>query len=343
MAVEVRIQYEALVSAVSEVLAREGVPSPIRKMEAEVMAEADLTGVHSHGVLMLPGLVKALREGRAKCDPEVRLIGERGATCTLDADRGPGRYASVEAMRHAVARARSFGVGVCLSIRTSHWGRAHAYAYRAAQAGMIGICATNALPSMLVSGSSRSVLGNNPLAIAAPRGPGKDPVVLDMAMSQAAVGKVGTYLREGKEVPLGWGLDSSGTPTHDPAAILSSRKFLPMGDHKGAGLAVMIEVLTAALSGGPLAHEMAEIDRSALDPEASKIFLALDLDSFTGKERFLQRVEDLLTYLHRAADPGNEVLYPGERGWRTRDQYLAEGIPIHPDIVAQLRAIGMSI
>lgn len=208
---------------------------------------------------------------------------------------------------------------------------------------MIGICGTNAMSSMLVPGSSRSVLGNNPLAIAVPRGRGKDPVVLDMAMSQAAVGKIGTYLREGKQVPLGWGLDSSGNPTNDPAAILSSRKFLSMGEHKGAGLAVMMELLTAALADGLMGHEIVQMDRSALDPGSSKIFIALDVDSFVERERFQQRVDDMLAHLHSAADSGNEVLYPGERGWRARDQYLAEGIPIHPETVSQLQAIGMSI
>jgi LDH2 family malate/lactate/ureidoglycolate dehydrogenase len=339
----VRIKYEALVGAVREVLAAEGVPSPASDVEAEVMAEADLTDVPSHGVRMLPGLVRAFREGRVKRDPQLKLLRERAATCVLDGGDGPGRYVSVQAMQHAVERAKSFGVGVCLATRVTHWGRAHAYAYRAAQAGMIGICATNAMSSMMVPGSSHSVLGNNPLAIAVPRGPGQDPVVLDMAMSQAAVGKIGTYLREGKEVPLGWGLDSSGNPTNDPRAILSSRKFLPMGEHKGAGLALMIEMLTAALVGGLMGHEIFQVDRSTLDSGSSKIFIALDVDSFVERERFQQRVADLLTHLHNAADPGRETLYPGERGWRTRDRYLAEGIPIHPEIVAQLRAIGMSI
>ena len=340
---EVRIKLEALVSGIGEVLAGEGVPLPIREVEAEVMAEADLNGVSSHGVLMLPGLVKALREGRVKRDPQMKLVRECSAMCVLDGDNGPGRYISVQAMKQAVERAGNFGAGVCLSRRTSHWGRAHAYAYRAAKAGMIGICATNAMPSMLAHGSSRSILGNNPLAIAAPRGQGNDPVVLDIAMSQAAVGKVATSLREGREVPLGWGLDGAGTPTHDPAAILASRKFLPVGDHKGAGLAIMIEILSAALGNGLFAHEMVRTDSSSLDPESSKIFIALNVDSFVERERYERRVEDLLTYLHQEADAGKEILYPGERGWRTRDRNLSEGIPIHAEIVSRLRAVGMPI
>ncbi len=338
----VRVKYDALVRAIQGLLAAEGVPSPIREVEAEVIAEADLMGVPSHGVRMLPGLVSALREGRVRKDPQLKLLHERPATCVLDGDNGPGRYVSVCAMQHAVERARLAGAGVCLATHTTHWGRAHAYAWRAAQAGMVGICATNAMSSMMVPGALRAVLGNNPLAIAVPREGGRDAVVLDLAMSQAAVGKIGTYAREGKDLPVGWGLDSAGRPTRDPKEALSARKFLPMGEHKGAGMAVMLELLTAALAGGLLGHEILEIDNSTIDPGSSKIFIALDIGSFGEQERFQQRVEDLLGYLHRSAEPGMEILYPGERGWQARARHLADGIPIHPDIITQLQTIGLS-
>lgn len=117
----IRIDREALVNGIREVLAAEGVPYPIREVEAEVMAEADLAGVPSHGVRMLPGLVMALREGRAKRDPQLKLLRERASTCVLDGDNGPGRYTSVQAMKHAVEKAKTFGAGVCLATRVTHW------------------------------------------------------------------------------------------------------------------------------------------------------------------------------------------------------------------------------
>ncbi len=343
MAADIRVSHEALVGAIKSVLAAEDMPVHVREVEAEVMAEADLLGVPSHGVRMLPGLVKALREGRVSRDPQLKVIRERGASCLMDCDVGPGRYTSAEAMRIAVGRAKTYGIGICLAARTSHWGRAHAYACRAAQAGMIGICSTNAMSSMFVPGSSSSVLGNNPLAVSAPRGPGRDPIVLDMAMTQAAVGKIGTYLREGLEVPLGWGLDSAGNPTHDPAAILASRKFLPVGGIKGYGLCLMLELMTAGLTGGLLGCEILETDRSTLDPGSSKIFVAVDVGAFIDPQVFHRRAEDLLARLREAAEPGHDMLYPGERGWRTRDLYLAEGIPIHPEIASQLSDIGVKL
>jgi LDH2 family malate/lactate/ureidoglycolate dehydrogenase len=328
--------------ALSDALAREGVPPHVREIEAELMTEAELHGVPSHGMLMLPRLIAGLRDGRASPAPDVRVVREAAAACVLDGDRGPGRYVGVQGMRAAVERARRFGVGACLAMNTTHWGRAHAYACLAARAGTIGICTTNAIPNMLAPGATRPVLGNNPLAIAAPRGAGRHPVVLDLAMSQTAFGRVATEAREGRPVPDTWGLDESGNRTRDAAAILSSHNLLPMGGHKGAGLAVMMELLTGALGGGLLSHEIARADTSGLDEGASKLFLALDVGAFGDRTRFEQRVEDLLDYIHQA-EPGHELLAPGERGWRTRDEYERDGIPVHPDVIAALREIGVEL
>lgn len=338
-----RIGYDELVSAVRNVLTAEGVAALVTEVEAEVMADADLMGVPSHGVRMLPNLVRALRERRASKDPRLQIKRDRGAVCVLDCDNGPGRFVSVEAMKQAVEKARRYGIGACLALRTTHWGRGHAYACRAAEAGMVGICTTNAIPNMSAWGSSRPLLGNNPLAIAVPRGRGRNPIVLDMAMSQAAVGKVGTYLREGKQVPYGWGLDSSGQPTSDPAAIFASRRFLPMGEHKGVGLALMMELLTGALGGMFLSHEAARLDASAMDPNATKFFLALDVETFVEREQFERKIDELLQFLRAEMEAGQELSIPGDRSWQTRDRYLAEGIPIHPQIVEQLHAIGMKL
>lgn len=335
-----RIPAAALQAAVLRALTARTVPPAIAAVEAEVIVEADLMGVPSHGVLMLPRLLAALDDGRANPAPDVRMVRSHGATCVLDGDRGPGRYVSMVAMGHAVERARTHGVGVCAVVHSTHWGRAHAYACHAARSGMVGVCATNAIPTLAAEGAPRAVVGNNPIAIAVPRADGQDPVVLDMAMSQAALGKVGTYLREGRDVPAGWGFSADGHPADGAAAILASGLLAPMGGHKGLGLAVMVELLTAALTGGPLGHEIAERDRSGLDPDASKLFVALDVAVFGGPAAFFRRVDDLLAHLHGAA---HGLLAPGERGWATRARYAAEGVPIHAAIIDQLAAAGIAL
>lgn len=333
----VRISYEKLCALVANKLCAVGVPEQQAGIEASIMAEADLLETPSHGVRMLPGLLKALKENRVTKTPQIKIVRELGAICILDCDNGPGRYASVIAMQAAVARAREFGVGICLAKNTTHWGRAHAYASRAALDGCIGICTTNAIPTMAVWGAKKAVIGNNPLAIGIPGLNADEPLVLDMAMSQAAVGKVGTWLREGKPLPESWGIDADGDPTSDATAILKGA-VLPMGEHKGAGLAVMFELLTAALAGAAFSNEIFTRDHSGADPNATKIFIALNVEAFIEPENFQQGVAKLLNYLAHEAAP---FQYPGERGWRAKQKNIAEGVPLHAEIIAQLASVGI--
>jgi LDH2 family malate/lactate/ureidoglycolate dehydrogenase len=312
----------------------------VRRVEAELTARADLMEVPSHGVRMLPGVIRAIRAGQVNPNPQPAIVRDRLAACLLDGDLGLGRYVSAYGMDLAIGRARQFGVGLCVAGRVSHWGRAHAYAEQAARQGMIGICTTNAIPNMLGWGSQRAVLANNPLAIAAPRGQGLDPVVLDIAMSQAAVGKIGSYVREGKPAPLGWGLDAAGNPTVDAAAILASRLILPMGEHKGAGLALMMELLTGALAGGLLSHEIAASDAGWIDAGTTKFLLAIDIEAFVPAEVFAERVAAVLAFV--AEGVGQET-FPGQRGWQARDRNLVEGVPVHAQIVEELGTLGITL
>jgi LDH2 family malate/lactate/ureidoglycolate dehydrogenase len=207
---------------------------------------------------------------------------------------------------------------------------------------MAGICTTNGMPCMAVWGAKGRVIGNNPLAIAIPRGEGEEPVVLDMAMSRAAVGKVGTFLREGQEIPKDWGLDAQGRPSSDAAAILAGA-VLPFGNHKGAGLALMLELLTAALAGGAFGNEIEAGDRSGLDPDSCKLFIALNPDAFGGCQVLAGRVNDYLAYLQETATATSPFTWPGQRGWEARSANLALGVPLHTEIVSQLTAAGVVV
>jgi LDH2 family malate/lactate/ureidoglycolate dehydrogenase len=331
------IHYSVLKEKIAAGLISAGVNPSQAEIEAEIMVESDLLGVASHGVRMLPGLLKAIETGRVNPQPEIKFLRNFGAISVVDFGNSPGRYASYIAMNTAIEKAKNFGVGVCLAKNTSHWGRAHAYASRAAQAGYIGICTTNAIPSMAIAGAKQAVIGNNPLAIAVPTAQADEPIVLDIAMSQAAVGKVGTWLREGKSIPENWGINADGKPTQDAKEILSGA-VLPMGEHKGAGLAVMIELLTAALAGAALTFESWSRDQSGVDPESTKLFIALSPDAFVDRDLFNQRSRDLISYLKESASPFS---YPGERGWETRKIQLVKGIDLHTEIVSQLEQVGI--
>jgi LDH2 family malate/lactate/ureidoglycolate dehydrogenase len=206
---------------------------------------------------------------------------------------------------------------------------------------MIGICTTNAMSSMAGWEATSPILGNNPLAIGIPGAKPDEPIVLDMAMSQAAVGKVATWLREGRAIPGNWGLDANGRPSDDPAAILKG-SVLPFGGHKGAGLALMMQLMTAVLAGGMLDHELRARDASGSDAGASKLFIALDVAAFTDAARFRAQAAGLLDWLAAHAGSDREVFrWPGERGWQEAAANRREGVPVHPDIVARLAAAGV--
>lgn len=338
---EHRFSYHQLCGAVAQAIVDAGVPAESAKIEAEIMVEADLQEVPSHGVRMLPGLLRGLADGRVNRSADVRLSHEFAAVCRLDGDNGPGRALSRQAMEQAIGRAGQYGVGVCLATRTTHWGRAHYYAAWAAHKGLVGICMTNGMPCMAVFGATGRVIGNNPLAIAIPR-QDQDPVVLDMAMSQAAVGKVATWLREKREIPENWGLDGQGRPSNDAEKILAGA-VLPFGGHKGAGLALMIELLTAGLGGGLFGHEIMAGDRSGLDPESSKLFLAIDPRAFGGQVDLSARVDDYLAYLGAVTESPEALIWPGRRGYAARQVNLRQGVPLHRDIVAELRQAGVQL
>jgi LDH2 family malate/lactate/ureidoglycolate dehydrogenase len=332
----IRVPHSDLVAWVSRVLELAGVPEAVHRVEAEIMVEADLFGVPSHGVRMLPLTLQGLKEGKAKPNPRVSVLRERAAAKVIDGDNGPGRFVALEGMNSAVELASRCGIGACLALRTTHWGRAHAYAYRAAQRAMIGICTTNAVPNMTAWGSAHPILGNNPLAIGVPASSRSTPVVLDFAMSQAAVGKIGTYLREERRVPHGWGVDEAGNPTDDPARILASRRLLPFGEHKGAGLAIMMELLTGALGGDLLAHEIYDMDRTGLDPGTSKLFIAIDPAAFSAPAEFDRKCRQFEEWVRQTAGPGVAVDFPGDRGARQQIENLRIGVPLHRDIASQL-------
>jgi LDH2 family malate/lactate/ureidoglycolate dehydrogenase len=200
---------------------------------------------------------------------------------------------------------------------------------------------TNAITNMIAWGSSRPLLGNNPLAVGVPQ-EGGNPIVLDMAMSQAAIGKIVTYLREEKETPIGWGLDSEGKPTTNPRTMLTSKRILPFGDHKGAGLALIIELLTSGLAGGMLSHEIAAVDPSGLDPNSTKLFIALHTDLFGDKKLLTSKIELFRNWMH-TTEPGIHIQFPGDHSWQAREENLKFGIPLHPDILARLKKINIEL
>jgi len=314
-------------------------------ISAEVMVEANLCGVDSHGVRMLPGFVTLARNGKINPRGKIEVIKETPVIAHLNASLAPGHVVSVQAMKMAVKKAKTSGIGFVLVRNSTHWGRAAYYPMLAAREGCAGICFVNTESNMPYWGTRAPRIGNNPLSIGVPRASG-EPVVLDMAMSQAAFFKIVLYNREGKKVPLGWGVDEQGRPTDDPAAILKSRRLVPTGQHKGSGLALMIDILTGILSGGMFCGEL--LGEAKGMPHATayaQAFLAIDIASFLPLEVFKQRVDELVAYVKGGppAEGFSEINVPGERSWRERALREKAGIPLDEITLGELRTLADQI
>ncbi len=331
---ELRIFAEKVLQAV-------GVDLKKAEIATDVMLEANLCGVDSHGVRMLPGIVKLIRNEKVNPTGNIKIIKETPVIAHLDGDRVIGSVIAVYAMNMAVEKAKPSGIGLVVVKNSTHWGRPAYYPALAARKDCIGICFTNTEANMPAWGTKEHRLGNGPLSIGAPR-TGIDPVVLDIAMSQAAWGKIAVFKQLGKKAPLGWGLDSEGNPTDDPDAIMKSGQALPMGQHKGAGLSLMIDIMTGILSGGLNSAELVAEGKGLPWASAySQTFMAIDISFFSPLEEFKRRVDELIDYV-KSAEPSegfDEILIPGERAWREREIRKKEGIPADALTMDQLREL----
>jgi LDH2 family malate/lactate/ureidoglycolate dehydrogenase len=342
-----RIKMKASVNAddlrkfVEQVYQTVGASAEYAQISAEVMVEANLCGVDSHGVRMLPGFVTLARNGKINPKGKVKVIRETPVIAHLDGCLAPGHAVSVQAMKMAVEKAKTSAIGFVLVGNSTHWGRAAYYPVLAAREGCVGVCFVNTESNMPYWGTRAPRIGNNPLSIGAPRASG-EPVVLDMAMSQAAFFKIVLYNREGKKVPLGWGVDEKGQPTDDPAAIIKSRRLVPTGQHKGSGLALMIDILTGVLSGGMFCGEL--LGEAKGMPHATayaQAFMAIDIASFLPLEVFKRRVDELVAYVKEGplAEGFSEISIPGERSWRERALREKLGIPLDEITLGELRTL----
>lgn len=330
--------YGELKRFIYQILIKVGVPAEIAQVEAEITADVDLAGVHSHGVQLVPKLAENIQAGLVNPAPQLGVVAEQPASVLYETDRAIGRYTSAITMDVAIERAAKYGVGLAAVRGVAHWGRGYSYARRAAKAGYIGIAYTNATVNFPAWGTSVPSLGNNPMAIGVPTADGSEPVVLDMAMTQAAIRKIMDAASSGDVVPVGWGVDEEGRMTKDPRAILDSQRFLPMGGHKGSGLAFMIELLTAGLAGGLLCFEQGTQGRpDDFAGGSTKTFLAIR----PFGHWLITRTEDLKDHL-KAVTPApeqGEVRWPGERSRRFRLEYETTGIPFRPPLIQLLERL----
>jgi LDH2 family malate/lactate/ureidoglycolate dehydrogenase len=306
------------------------------------MLYADRHGIDSHGCAMLRHYHRGFTAGVLNMTPAIEIVRDSGATALVDGGGGLGHVPADTAMKLAIARAASAGVGAVAVRNSGHFGAAGTYAAMAAAAGQIGL-ATSAAdePAIVPTRGKEAMLGTNPIAFAAPaeRNP---PVLLDMATSTVSLGKLLTAWRKGRAVPAGWALDAAGQPVTDGRQAFEHRLLTPLGgsaemsSHKGYGLAVMADVLSNILSGTPAWQAPPSFHRAV-----GHFFLAIDPRSFRDGTEFEQDLDGMLDALRatKPIDPNEPVLVPGDPEHRTRAERDREGIPLTRSVVEDLRAV----
>jgi len=321
----IRVPFEQVHTKLEDVLLGTGLPPEDARLYARLFVEASRDGVPSHGLNRFAGFVRLLRDGGADGRAQPQCVSALGALEQWDGRLGPGPLNAWRSMARAIELAREHGLGCVALRRTNHWMRAGSYGWQAAEAGMIGICWTNTIALMPPWGASLAKIGNNPLVLAVPRRGGH--LVLDMAMSQFSFGRLGTLLRAGEQAPVPGGYDAQGCLTADPASILHGGRPLPIGYWKGAGLAMMLDVIAAVLSGGLATHQ---ITASGSERSLSQVFLAFDAARLAGPEAIGRVADTVVADLHQAVplSPDCPIFYPGERALRARQDSLCLGVPV---------------
>jgi 3-dehydro-L-gulonate 2-dehydrogenase len=332
-----RLSFDVITTELTRVLVGLGF-TPARAAQcARLFAETQLDGVASHGLNRFPRFVRQVRAGVVDVNAEPALVAVHGSWEQWDGLLGPGNLNATFATARAIALARKHAIGLVALRNTNHWMRGGTYGWQAALAGFAFIGWTNTTPNMPPWGTVTRKLGNNPLIVAVPRD--HAPVVLDMAMSQFSYGKMERQALRGEPLPVPGGYDAEGHLTTDPAAILETWRPLPTGYWKGAGLAMVLDLLAATLSGGLTTRE---IGASGEEQALSQVFIAIDVAKPAGAHAVSALVSAAIDDLHLAvaAPDGSPARYPGESVLRIREDNRRHGVPVDEQIWEEIKTIG---
>ncbi|TEU10095.1 MAG: Ldh family oxidoreductase [Anaerolineales bacterium] len=353
-----RVRAESLKRFCERVFQKMGISEEDARITAAVLVAADLRGIDSHGVARLRRYVNGLRDGMIVACPQVRVMTETPVTALIDAGAGLGQPISRRAMQKAIQKAQALGAGFVTVRNSNHYGIAGYYAMMALEHDCIGISMTNASVLVVPTFGRDAMLGTNPISVAAPAGQ-EWPFVLDMATSTVPRGKLEVYDRLEKPLPLGWATDETGIPTTDTGRVLKNFRdkkkgsggLLPLGGagellggHKGYGLALMVEILCAILSGSAYADLVypKTPDGKPLPSNVGHFFGAWRVDAFRPVEEFKAAMDDLQRRFKNAprAEGQTRIYIHGEKEYEEAERRSREGIPLNPKVAADLRALG---
>lgn len=315
-----------------EVLMKVRVPQAYARTIVDHLVLANLRGVDSHGVIRLPYYVKGIEEGMITPNPKVRAVVDGDVYALLDGDNGLGQVAAKKATDVAIAKALENGIGLVGVRNLRHTGMLAYYVLRILEKKMVGVAITNASPNIAPLGCKKPIVGTNPLAVGLPVEEGP-PLLLDMATSFAAKGKILLAAKKGEKIPEGWAMDKNGKVTTDPEKAIKGT-LLPIGGHKGFGLALVIDALCGVVFGGEYGLKL---KKGRWFLQGGFLVLAVKIDAFRPYNDYLKEMKEYIRAIKSApTTEGTEILLPGEPEARVFRERARKGIPLDEDVFRDL-------
>jgi L-2-hydroxycarboxylate dehydrogenase (NAD+) len=321
------------------VLVAAGMDANGARAAAQGLVHANMRGVDGHGVVRLIQYVDCLEQGEVNPRPRIEVLFKTGAHALVDAGGGYGYAPTLLASDLAVELAAEHGIALVGVRNSHHFGVAAIYATRVASRGLVALITTNTDSVMAYGAALRPVVGNNPIAIGVPRRPPSAPIVVDLALSQTAFGRIRLAAAEGRSIPLGWALDSDGKPTTDSRAALAANMLLPIGDHKGYALSFATEALAGILTGSPFGNDASAHRHYA--GGVGHVVIAIRPDIFIQADAFFDRLEGWMEQVRSTpvADGAPGLMIPGEPELQLQARRAADGIPLSQELAVQLQAL----
>ena len=326
---------QALFQLAVSALERAGANPHMAQTTARHLVAAEEQGLPTHGMSRVPFYCGMLRKGRADGAAAPRLIADRGAVCLLDNADGLPYVTAQWAIEEVIQRARRNGIGFAGIRNSAHVGVLGIHLLPVAQAGLVGFAFTNSPAAIPSWGGRKPLFGTNPVAAAFPRR-GAAPIVIDLALTTVVRGRIMMAMRKGERIPEGWALDRNGKPTSDPKEAIEHGSLFPIGGVKGAMLALMFELICAALTGSAIGPEADSFfSEEGNRPRIGQAFIAIDPGALAGMDTYFERVETVVSTM--LADP--EVRLPGSRRFAAEKSARSQGIDIPDELLAQIEKL----
>ena len=340
-ATPINVTADSLEEFVTEIFEKAGCKNDDARVMGSCLVQTNLWGIDSHGVLRVAKYLDRLRTGGMNATPAIQSRRSAAGLEVLDADNGSGYIAATSAMARAIELASESNIAAVGVINSNHCGATALYARMAVEHGMIGIAMSNVAPNMVMTGGSKPITGNNPIAVAVPTF-GEFPFVLDISLSAVAGGKLLVAAKNGEEIPLGWATDKEGRPTTDPQAGFEGF-LMPLGGHKGFGLSLLVDILCGVITGGSFQHELKSMYRYPKDPSnTAHLMIVINPLVLMTKEQLQERMHDFMTTLKASPmwNADDEMLLPGEIEYRKERERRQGGIPLPHQLFADLEKLG---